>query len=55
MNPLVILSGGKDGLLARETFVTYLYIYIYILLFDTNFLFNILPSQSFNKTEGQRT
>ena len=30
MNPLVILSGGKDGLLARETFVTYLYIYIYI-------------------------
>ena len=30
MNPLVILSGGLDGLLARETFVTYLYIYIYI-------------------------
>ena len=26
MNPLVILSGGKDALLARET----LYIYIYI-------------------------
>ena len=22
MNPLVILSGGKDALLARETFVT---------------------------------
>ena len=32
MNPLVILSGGKDGLLARETFVTDLYIYIYIKL-----------------------
>ena len=30
MNPLVILSGGKDALLARETFVTDLYIYIYI-------------------------
>ena len=30
MNPLVILSGDLDGLLARETFVTYLYIYIYI-------------------------
>ena len=29
MNPLVILSGGKDALLARETFVTDLYIYIY--------------------------
>ena len=29
MNPLVILSGGKDALLARETFVTdYIYIYI---------------------------
>ena len=28
MNPLVILSGGKDALLARETFVTDLYIYI---------------------------
>ena len=30
MNPLVILSGGKDALLARETFVTDLYIYIYM-------------------------
>ena len=31
MNPLVILSGGKDALLARETdLVTDLYIYIYI-------------------------
>ena len=30
MNPLVILSGGLDGLLARETFLTYLYIYIHI-------------------------
>ena len=29
MNPLVILSGGKDALLARETFVTDLYIYSY--------------------------
>ena len=28
MNPLVILSGGKDALLARETFVTDIYIYI---------------------------
>ena len=27
MNPLVILSGGKDALLARETFLTDLYIY----------------------------
>ena len=26
MNPLVILSGGKDALLARETFVTDIYI-----------------------------
>ena len=26
MNPLVILSGGYGGLLARETFVTYIYI-----------------------------
>ena len=30
MNPLVILSGGKDALLARETFVSDLYIYIFI-------------------------
>ena len=30
VNPLVILSGGKDALLARETFVTDLCIYIYI-------------------------
>ena len=29
-NPLVILSGGKDALLARETFVTDLYIYMYV-------------------------
>ena len=33
MNPLVILSGGKDALLARETFVTDLYIYIYIYIY----------------------
>ena len=32
MNPLVILSGGKDALLARETFVTDLYIYISVKL-----------------------
>ena len=30
MNPLVILSGGKDALLARETFVTDIYVYVYI-------------------------
>ena len=34
MNPLVILSGGKDALLARETFVTDLYIYIYNYFFQ---------------------
>ena len=33
MNPLVILSGGKDALLARETFVTDLYMYIYIYIY----------------------
>ena len=33
MNPLVIISGSKDALLARETFVTDLYIYIYIYIY----------------------
>ena len=28
MNPFVILLGGRDALLARETFLTYIYIYI---------------------------
>ena len=46
MNPLVILSGGKDALLARETFVTDLYIYIYIYFF---FFFS-LSSHSCNKS-----
>ena len=30
MNPFVILLGGRDALLARETFLTCIYIYIYI-------------------------
>ena len=33
MNPLVIPSGDKDALLARETFVTDLYIDIYIYIY----------------------
>ena len=37
MNPLVILSGGKDALLARETFVTDIYIYIYIYKKQANY------------------
>ena len=28
MNPFVILLGGRDALLARETFLTCIYIYI---------------------------
>ena len=28
MNPFVILLGGRDALLARETFLTYIYIYM---------------------------
>ena len=38
MNPLVILSGGKDALLARETFVTDLYIVAYRLERKTKLL-----------------
>ena len=41
MNPLVILSGGKDALLARETFVTDLYIYIYIYIYLCMVLTNV--------------
>ena len=44
MNPLVILSGGKDALLARETFVTDLYIYIYIYIYIIIF-FNCIVTQ----------
>ena len=43
MNPLVILSGGKDALLAPETFVTDLYIYIYI--FILNIYNDVVTSQ----------
>ena len=39
MNPLVILSGGKDALLPRETFVTDLYIYIYIDIYTYIYIF----------------
>ena len=41
MKPLVILSGGKDALLARETFVTDLYIYMYILQSAEDFILNL--------------
>ena len=50
MNPLVILPGGKDALLARETFVTDLYIYIYILTDSYNLVskfFLIVTKMSF--------
>ena len=33
MNPFVIPLGGSDALLARETFLTCIYIYIYIFFF----------------------
>ena len=33
MNPFVILLGGSDALLARETFLTCIYIYIYIYIY----------------------
>ena len=44
MNPYVILLGGKDALLARETLVTNLYIDIYI---DTQ---DIFIKQCYEKT-----
>ena len=48
MNLLVILSGGLDGLLARETFLTYIYIYIYIYTVLSAVIYIYNPSINFH-------
>ena len=46
MNPFVILLGGRDALLARETFLTCIYIYIYIYI---HIYLMVCPSLSYEE------